>query len=398
MKNKIKMLIITLGVLVCITSCKKEVSDLKDKNLYREKLKTMGFVKNVVEKDEYFIIDGDIRILKSDLDKQKKLVVPKLAQAYAGITVSTSTITVNVDSSIPTGGDDDWHTEIANALSYWNSITNFGLNFQLTSSSNADIIISADNGILGNAVNAAGVFPINSLAGNSIIINLDAESNATIPSTKKELIIAHEIGHNIGFRHTDYQNDSYGSPTAYVIEGTRPSTPSLNNPDPLSVMNNGFTQASLTWRGFSDLDIIAIRNLYPLDSYQKPFYRYFNSAVTRHHYTANWAELGTGASGFNYEGIAGFIYIYNISGTIPWYRYYRAASNNHYFSTSSSAPSGYISEGIAGYVFSSNVPGSIPLYQYYSSSKGHLYTTDYSELGSGSSGYTYEVINCYVMQ
>lgn len=398
MKNILNILTIALGVIIGSSSCKKDVQDLPvQSNGYKEKLKSLGFTKNVVEKKEHFIIDGDIRILKSDLDKKIVFTAPKLAQAYAGVQVSLNTITVYIDSSIPTGGVDDWRAEIANALSYWNTIPNFGLNFQLSSNSNSDIVISSDNGSLEDGANAAGGYPINNMPSNSIIINLDAQSNTTVPSTLKELIIAHEIGHNIGFRHTDYYND-YSLQAAYVLIGTRPSTSSTNNPDPASIMNSGYNQLTQTWRGFSNYDKIAIRTLYPLDNGQKPFYRYWNNAVSRHHYTSNWNELGYNSNGFNFEGIAGFIYDYNISGSIPWYRYYRSSFNNHYFSTNATAPSGYVSEGIAGYVFSTQVSGSIPLYQYYSSNKGHFYTTDFSEVGFGAQGHTYEGVKCYVIE
>ena len=326
--------------------------------------------------------------------------MPKLAQAYAGIAVSLTTISVHIDSSIPTSGVDDWHSEIANALSYWNGIPNFKLNFQLTSNTNADIVISSDNGSLNDFVYAMGTFPINTLPGSSLLINLDSHSDANISPEVKEMMIAHEIGHTIGFRHTDYYyEDYYGLTHAFVIQGTWPATSTVTNPDPYSIMNSMATlQYSPTWPGFTTYDIIAVRNLYPIDTGQKPFYRYWNNSLDRHHYTANWSELGYGSSGFKYEGIAGYIYNYNISGSIPWYRYYRSSFNNHYFSTSSTTPSGYASEGIAGYVSSTQVSGSIPLYQYYSSNKGHFYTTDFSELGYGAQGYTYEGIKCYVIE
>ncbi len=395
MKYKVRILIITLGVLI-IAACQKETSDSQNHDIgYKEKLRSLGFLKNIVENKDHFIIEGDIRIMKSDLDKKKAYTIPKLAQAYAGNSVSLTTITVHIDSSMPTSGDDDWHSEITSAISNWNAVPNFSINFQLTSNTNADITISSDNNQLGDQSNAQGGFPINSLPAASILVNLDAESNRVIPSTLKELIIVHELGHNIGFRHTDYFSEGG---TAIVLTGTWASVSGNNNPDPTSVMNSGSNQATQTWRGFSLYDGIAIRTLYPLDVNQKPFFRYRNNSIKRHHYTTNWGEIGYNSNGFGYEGIAGYIYNNNISGTTAFYRYYNSSSRDHFFTTSATPPSGYGSEGIAGYVYSTQVTGSIPLYQYFSSTNGHFYTTNFAELGNGAHGYTYYGIQCYVME
>jgi hypothetical protein len=83
-------------------------------------------------------------------------------------------------------------------------------------------------------------------------------------------------------------------------------------------------------------------------------YRYWNPSIADHFYTTNWAELGSGRYGWNYEGIQ-------------------------------------------CYVLPVQTPGSLPLYRYWNPGAGdHFYTTNWGELGSGRYGWNYEGIQCYV--
>ena len=42
-------------------------------------------------------------------------------------------------------------------------------------------------------------------------------------------------------------------------------------------------------------------------NYNKPFYRYYHETRIDHFYTTNFNELGSGAHGWKFEGIAGYI-------------------------------------------------------------------------------------------
>jgi hypothetical protein len=98
-----------------------------------------------------------------------------------------------------------------------------------------------------------------------------------------------------------------------------------------------------------------------------PVYRYFKPDVHDHFYTTNSAEIGVAAPGavgkFGYrcEGVLGYISPVQSPGTVPVYRYYKGAANDHFYTTNVSeigvvvtgatGTHGYVCEGVLGYAF-----------------------------------------------
>lgn len=68
--------------------------------------------------------------------------------------------------------------------------------------------------------------------------------------SQRIFLLAHEVGHNLGFRHTNVTNN----PNAILIPGTTSN-------DPNSVMNSN--TCGLFWNGFSEKDRYAIKELWP---------------------------------------------------------------------------------------------------------------------------------------
>lgn len=425
MNYKPSLVLAVLGTacLTFISSCKKDSTSNSQTPQADPKvalLKNMGFkTDGVVDKGSYFILEGDIMMMKNSeiFSKQTGAAAIKsdllettdrnIDQARDNYIVTQSTVTVYVDSSIPSdGGTDDWHAGIAAAIGYWNAIPNNRIVFSLTTSPTADIVIKSDGGLLDNAGgnNAVAIsqFPsTTSKPGNLIMINLDFNGNYNVSAGQKSYNMAHELGHTIGYRHTNWDANGEAvnstfvlGPYTYNIYGANTITGTRDGSDAGSVMNGG--TALNSWNGFSALDILAQRTVYPLDPTQIPIYRY--ASTSRHFYTNSWSELGLGGNGFNYEGPSGYLYNYNKTGTVAFYREYNSSSNDHFYTTSNTIPVGYGYEGVLGYVYTTQVAGSIPLYRYYKPSGGHFYTINFSELGGGSQGYTYEGVACYVMQ
>jgi hypothetical protein len=127
------------------------------------------------------------------------------------------------------------------------------------------------------------------------------------------------------------------------------------------------------------------------------FYRFFNPYAGRHFYThkdeANW--LG---NDWTLEDVVGYVKLTQETDTTPLYRYYRAASNDHAYLTSSTTPTGYVSEGIEGYVYTTPGTNRVAIHCYFKSIGDHLYTQNYSELGGGNSSWAYEGIKFYLLQ
>lgn len=404
-----------------ISSCKKDANNISVKPTDDQKiavLKQLGYkTDNIVDRGNYFIVEGDIILFKNaDIFKDasklpaitgslKESPVKPIDQARTDYLVIQSSISVYIDSSIPSDGSkNDWHTGIANALSYWNAIPNSRINFSLSSSPTADIVIKSDSGVLdtyaGNNVLAAAMFPSTSNApGDLIILNFNFYGNTSLTDAQKAYNIAHEIGHTLGLRHTNWDTrgeSTYGTdyigPYTYYAAGANLIAGTRNSADGASVMNGG--TALNSWNGFSGFDILAVRTIYPLDASQKPIYRY--GSGSRHFYSSYWNELGLGGAGYTYEGPSGYLYNYQATGTVPYYRYFNSSNGDHLYSQGSPAPSGYHLESILGYVYPTQVTGTIPLYRYYSSSAGHFYTLSLAE--GSASGFTYEGISCYVIQ
>lgn len=82
------------------------------------------------------------------------------------------------------------------------------------------------------------------------------------------------------------------------------------------------------------------------------FYRSYNDATGDHLYTASWAEANS--PGYRYEDIQPYVYIYlsQISETVPLYRSYSPSTGDHFYTVSwnEAHAAGYNYEGPAGYV------------------------------------------------
>jgi len=87
--------------------------------------------------------------------------------------------------------------------------------------------------------------------------------------------------------------------------------------------------------------------------------------------------------------------------TGPLYRYWNATTADHFYTTNWSELGngryGYTYEGVQCYVDAQQAPGTVPLHRYWNpDAADHFYTTDWAELGNGKYGYTYEGVQCYV--
>ncbi len=217
----------------------------------------LGFdITNIKASETAYIVEGDILLEKKLLpgylnDSQLKTRQAQYSEII-GLVKSTD-INVKIDASVPEG---DWRNAISEALTHWNSIDNSCLHFDLVES-NHDILIVGSN--LGDGLCGVGSWPYNGYPGTTVWLNTPLYSG--LSKNQKVLLIVHELGHNIGLRHTNwYSNDEA---TGIRIPGT-PNTGS--NPDPNSIMNAN-TCGNLPENGFSYYDEIAIRYLYPVSNY-----------------------------------------------------------------------------------------------------------------------------------
>jgi len=232
-------------------------------------ISSLGFSTADVQKSgNDYIVEGDIRLTAENLSKGFSGPVLRVANTEQYRTTNLvknlpRTITVKVASSL--GAAFVSGTDLA--ISRYNALGT-SLTFQRITTGTANITISGFNqGPSGGFITlGSSGFPTSS--GNpysSIQMNTNAAAYGSNPNVNYVgSVIQHEIGHCIGFRHTDYFNRAYSCGGAASNEGSAgvgailiPGTPSGGDPNSfmLACSNGGN-------RTFNANDIIAMNYLY----------------------------------------------------------------------------------------------------------------------------------------
>lgn len=217
--------IIVIALFVVLLSCQKSASVVNDLGALSQEDKAMvtaaGFNGNWTERtpDGNFLIEGDILLTPTQLQEMAgvspfhEMVIANEEHYRTTNIVSTPstgarTITVSIASGFPSY----YYTGLNDALARYNS---YGLKINFVRvASGGEIHISGSNlgttSTGGCILGQAAGFPTGS--GNPASgFTLSTSSCATSylnSARKADEVIAHEIGHCIGFRHTDYMNRS----------------------------------------------------------------------------------------------------------------------------------------------------------------------------------------------
>jgi hypothetical protein len=223
------------------------------------KIYKLGFSnKNVIsDGNGNYIVEGDIMISQQDLDAKPEMQFLRVGDEEQYRTNNLVTglprnITVSLASAL-----NSWSTALNTAISRYNAL---GLRItftRVTSGANISIV----NGT-GSFLASAG-FPSGGNPYNRVILNNSAVSGQ--PQNTVASILAHEIGHCVGFRHTDYANRAYSCGGSPVNEGSAgvgavhiPGTPTGPSAGSwmLSCIGSGQN------RPFTSSDITALNYLY----------------------------------------------------------------------------------------------------------------------------------------
>jgi putative lipoic acid-binding regulatory protein len=259
-----KLLSMAVIVSMIAISCQPEEGITSHEEISDEVLSqiaAMGFSTHEVQRTEGgYLVEGDIVLHHHDLSgpsAQSKLRIAEVEQYRTFNLVKNlpRTITVSVSGSVSTAFSDAVNAAIARYNAERLNIT-----LQRVSS-NGNIVIKIVN--TGQYIASAG-FPDSN--GNPYPEIKYAKKYTTYSAGFMATVIAHEIGHCIGFRHTDYMNRSYscgsggneGQETTGVGAVHIPGTPT--GPDAASWMLACLS--STTDRPFNANDKVALDYLY----------------------------------------------------------------------------------------------------------------------------------------
>lgn len=231
-----------LAAIFTFSSCQEEeqaVSQDEISQLTLDQISELGFNTQQVERiAEGYLVEGDIILTEENLRgsaEAKALRVGEEEQYRTSnlVNVGTSrTINIAITTSLPSS----YVTALDEAIRRFNA-ENLRIKFRRVSSGYNILVSKAPS---GSSYLASAGFPSGGNPYNSIKVNSDYLGSS--PGTSYlATILAHEIGHTIGFRHTDYMNRSYSCGGAYYNEGAStvgaihiPGTPT--GPDPNSWM------------------------------------------------------------------------------------------------------------------------------------------------------------------
>jgi hypothetical protein len=333
-----------------------------------------------------FTIDGDVIMSLKDASAHYAKAVASEAggritqRRYDFImnTTAARSVTIFADASVIPAA---WETAIDQAINNWNSTDCLVKLSRAGSAAGASIVFSSYYDSNTSTIAFASFPDASGNPGPTVSIN---QYYNTLTASQKQFTITHELGHCLGFMHTNQFN-------GVLI----PETPDAQ--DPNSVMN----AVVLNWNGFTYYDIISYGIVYPNAANTKRLLRYYSGRDKDHFYTLNSTELNASGNSFTFENGQGYMYASQESGTTPLYRYYRGSDKDHFYTANfaelGGGADGYVYEGIAGYLFLTQISGTRPLYRYYSGTDSdHFYTTNFNELGSGGNTYTYEGVVGYV--
>jgi hypothetical protein len=263
---------------ISFVSCNKS-SDVASNDAVSSEVRTMvknaGFNPNWVQPHEDgFLIEDDIFLTKDELTEMGTNYGPELVVAnsehYRTSSLVTGlprtlTVRLNITGAL-------FSNALNIALARYNNL-NLRIRFQRVTTGTSNIPIGSFNqGPQGGGIvlGRSNGFPRNGnpAPGFNLNINSQAYGNPNVSVNHLATVMAHEIGHTIGFRHTDYANRAFSCGGQAVNEGSAgvgaiyiPGTPAASNADPTSWMLACIGYPTQN-RPFNNNDVTALNFVY----------------------------------------------------------------------------------------------------------------------------------------
>lgn len=274
--RKFLLSMLAFAMLAFFVSCKKSaIPETTESRLTAEETQMIadaGFNENWAEKtaDGKYLIEGDILLTAAQLQEMigsvptNNILIAEEEHYRTYNLVSTSkyaTITVSLEGNFP----GHYSQGLDMALDHYNKL-NLAIKFQRVSSKGNIVIKGANlSSRRGCVLGQSAGFP-DSQGNPATGFTLSTSSCATsYISTAKaaDEVMAHEIGHCIGFRHTDYKKRSSCGPGPGEKEGSIGAVHIDGTPTNVSGSYNSWMMACVNGdNSFSNDDNTALKTVY----------------------------------------------------------------------------------------------------------------------------------------